>query len=167
MDRYINDGARMIRSPRCRRPRERGQALAETGIVLLIVVALTMAVVDFGRMLMLLNMVTSATRDAARVASAVAYADRSATGVPCAAAKTAIKQLVINQLSDVGLAVNANNVAINQTAAVGVNTPATITVTTSVSIPWVALFNLVGSSLPVSKSVTFKDESPVGAGSSC
>jgi len=163
MNRYLRDGARMIRSPRSDRPRERGQALAETGIVLLIVVALSMAIVDFGRMLMLLNMVTSATRDAARVASAVAYVDRTTTGVPCNV--NSIKQIVIDQLADVGLTVTTGNVAIAQTAGnVGTNTPATITVTTSVSIPWIALFDLVGSNLNVSKSVTFKDESPTGDG---
>ena len=165
MNRYTRDGARMIRSSHCRRARERGQALAETGIVLLIVVGLSMAIVDFGRMLMLLNMVTSATRDAARVASAVPFVDRNTNGVPCSSAVTSVKNIVINQLHDVGLTVVANDIAINQTAGnVGTNTPATITVTTSVQIPWIALFNLVGSNLSVSKSVTFKDESPAGDG---
>jgi Flp pilus assembly protein TadG len=165
MNRDIRNGARMIRCPRDRRQRERGQALAETGIVLLIVVALSMAIVDFGRMLMLLNMVTSATRDAARVASAVPFVDRDTNGVPCSGSVSAVKQIIIDQLADVGLTVTTGDIDIDQLAGnVGTNTPATITVTTNVAIPWIAIFNLVGSNLDVSKSVTFKDESPAGDG---
>ena len=165
MNRDIRNGAPMIRCPQDRRQRERGQALAETGIVLLIVVALSMAIVDFGRMLMLLNMVTSATRDAARVASAVPFVDRDTNGVPCSGSVSAVKQIIIDQLADVGLTVTTGDIDIDQLAGnVGTNTPATITVTTNVSIPWIAIFNLVGSNLDVSKSVTFKDESPAGDG---
>src|SRR5690348_5415073 len=99
MEHCDRDGARMIRRFPRRRPTERGQALAETGIILLIVVGLSMAIVDFGRMLMLLNMVTSATRDAARVASSVPYVDRTTGGVPCDL--STIKDIVIDQMADV------------------------------------------------------------------
>jgi Flp pilus assembly protein TadG len=156
----------MMRMNLGRRSREGGQALVETAIVILLILSLSMAIIDFGRMLMLLNMVTSATRDAARVASAVNHADRTVAGAPCN--EGAIKDIVVNQLADVGLDLDPDaDVGITQDAGnPGANIPATITVTTSVAIPWIALFNFVGSDLEVSRSVTFKDESPTGDGCS-
>jgi Flp pilus assembly protein TadG len=154
----------MMRKNSGRRARGRGQALVETAIVILLILSLSMAIIDFGRMLMLVNMVTSATRDAARVASAVNHADRTTGGVPCN--EGAIKDIVVNQLADVGLSLDADSdVEITQDPGnVGANVPATITVTTSIAIPWIALFNFVGTDLQVSRSVTFKDESPTGDG---
>jgi Flp pilus assembly protein TadG len=142
-----------------KRTHERGQTLAETGIVLLLLVSLGMAIVDFGRMLMLVNMVTSATRDAARVASAVPRVDRSANGDLCD--QGPIQDIVINQLKDVGLTITAGDVQIDRSPA---SNPPTIKVTTTVNIPWIALFNLVGSSLSVDREVTFRDEHTTGSG---
>jgi Flp pilus assembly protein TadG len=142
-----------------KRTPERGQALAETGIVLLLLVSLGMAIVDFGRMLMLVNMVTSATRDAARVASAVPRVDRAANGDLCN--QGPIQNIVINQLQNVGLTVTTGEVSIARSPA---SNPPTITVTTTVAIPWIALFNFVGSSLSVNREVTFRDEHTTGSG---
>ena len=142
-----------------KRTHERGQTLAETGIVLLLLVSLGMAIVDFGRMLMLVNMVTSATRDAARVASAVPRVDRAANGNLCDPA--AIQDIVVNQLKDVGLVVKPADVQINRNPA---GNPPTIKVTTTVNIPWIALFNFVGKSLSVNREVTFRDEHTTGSG---
>lgn len=154
----------MMRTNPAGRARVRGQALVETAIVILLILSMSMAIIDFGRMLMLLNMVTSATRDAARVAAAVNHADRTTAGVPCD--EGAIKDIVVNQLADVGLTLDPDaDVEITQDAGnPAANVPATITVTTSIAIPWIALFNFVGTDLQVSRSVTFKDESPTGDG---
>ena len=154
----------MMRTNPARRARAGGQALVETAIVILLILSMSMAIIDFGRMLMLLNMVTSATRDAARVAAAVNHADRTVAGVPCD--EGAIKDIVVNQLADVGLTLDPDaDVEITQDAGnPASNVPATITVTTSIAIPWIALFNFVGTDLQVSRSVTFKDESPTGDG---
>jgi Flp pilus assembly protein TadG len=142
-----------------KRTHERGQTLAETGIVLLLLVTLGMAIVDFGRMLMLVNMVTSATRDAARVASAVPRVDRAANGDLCDKAK--IQDIVVNQLKDVGLTITTSDVAVDRSPG---SNPPTIKVTTTVDIPWIALFNFVGSSLSVNRGVTFRDEHTTGSG---
>ena len=48
-----------------------GQALAEMGLVVLLFVLLTCGIVDFGRMLMILNVVTHAARDGARMAAVI------------------------------------------------------------------------------------------------
>jgi Flp pilus assembly protein TadG len=145
--------------------RERGQSLAETGIVLLLLVVLTMGIIDFGRMLMLANMITSATRDAARVASAVPRVDRAKDGTPCN--ETSIKDIVINQLTDVGLTLTTGDVAIDRAPGA---VPPTITVTTTVSIPWIGIFAFVPGmtpSLAVNRAVTFRDEHTAGDGTSC
>jgi Flp pilus assembly protein TadG len=47
----------------------RGQALVETAVAIIAVVLLAAGILEFGRAFMLLNMVTHATRDAARLAA--------------------------------------------------------------------------------------------------
>jgi hypothetical protein len=46
--------------------RQRGQALAEMGMVITILVFLMMGIVEFGRAMMIANMITQAARDGAR-----------------------------------------------------------------------------------------------------
>ena len=50
-----------------RTTRQRGQALAEMGFVILLFVVLTLGIIDFGRMFMVLNVITHAARDGARI----------------------------------------------------------------------------------------------------
>ena len=52
-----------------RKTRQRGQALAEMGMVVLLFVVLTLGIIDFGRMLMIVNVITHAARDGARIAA--------------------------------------------------------------------------------------------------
>jgi Flp pilus assembly protein TadG len=59
------------RSTTTDRRRQGGQALAEMGLVVLLFVLLTCGIVEFGRMLMILNVITHAARDGARVASTI------------------------------------------------------------------------------------------------
>jgi Flp pilus assembly protein TadG len=47
----------------------RGQALAEFGIVVLLLVVMLFGIIEFGRMFMIANMITHAARDGARFAS--------------------------------------------------------------------------------------------------
>lgn len=51
---------------------QRGQALAEMGLVVLLFTVLTLGIIDFGRMLMVMNVVTHAARDGARDAALTA-----------------------------------------------------------------------------------------------
>ena len=60
---------------RVQRVQEHGQAIAAMGIVTLLFVLLTLGIVDFGRMLMVMNVVTHAARDGARTAALTSPAD--------------------------------------------------------------------------------------------
>lgn len=51
--------------------RRRGQALTEMAFCVLLFVVLTLGIIDFGRMLMVLNVITYAARDGARAAAVV------------------------------------------------------------------------------------------------
>ena len=68
-----NDG-RMTRSGRERG--RRGQALAEMGVVITILVFLVMGIIEFGRVMMIANMITQAARDGARIAAVVHRSER-------------------------------------------------------------------------------------------
>ena len=82
------------------------------GIVVLLMVTLAMGIVEFGRMLLVLNMITNATRDAARAASAVGVNDRCASNAHLTAnATTAIQSMVVNQLNGY-MTITSGNVTI-------------------------------------------------------
>ncbi len=53
------------------RRRQRGQALAETGLVIGLLVLMTLGIIEFGYVFFALNMVTNAARDGARAAAAL------------------------------------------------------------------------------------------------
>ena len=55
---------------------QRGQALAETGIAITLLLLLVMGVIEFGRAFMVANMITHAARDGARSAAVVHSTDR-------------------------------------------------------------------------------------------
>ena len=58
----------------------RGQALVETGMVVVLLTALTMGVVQFGHAFMVANMITHAARDGAHVAASWAQRDNNSCG---------------------------------------------------------------------------------------
>jgi len=158
--------------------RQRGQALVETALVIVLLVLVTLGIVQFGLAFMQLNMITNAARDGARLASALA--SRDACGCLFAADKnTNIPNAVIQQISNVmdtsSLTVN---VAQNPSpCASGVcpcsgacaappaapNFP-TVTVTVSTVgsglVPYV--FRFAGNGYSVNRSVTFRDERAAG-----
>jgi len=144
---------------------QRGQGLVEMGIVVLLMVTLAMGIVEFGRILMILNMITNATRDAARAAAAMSRSDRSSTNAHlCSTQADAIRDMVVNQMNGY-ITIARSNVSINYpTPAAGA--PRTVQVQTQVDVPYVALFNLVGTSLPVNRTVTFRDE-VIAGGNGC
>lgn len=143
------------------RPRSRGQALIELGIVLVLLLTVALGIVEFGRMLMVVNVVTNATREAARKA-AVAKKCQS-NGQPKNAAD--IQADVLPQLQDVGLDQGGNSVVITFTPG-SAGAIATMTATITASVPYIALFNLIGSNLDISRSITFRDE-VAGSDDSC
>ncbi len=135
------------------------------GIVVLLMVTLAMGIVEFGRILMILNMITNATRDAARAAAAMTRADRSAANAHlCSTQMDAIKDMVVNQMNGY-ITIARSNVSITYPAPAA-GAPRTVQVATVVDVPYVALFNLVGTSLPVNRTVTFRDE-VIAGGNGC
>ena len=134
-----------------RRAHQSGQAMAELGIVIVMLVFIMMGILEFGRMLMLLNMVTSATHDGARFA---ATAQRAAGGCNFASVAN-IKSVVTTQLQNVGLT-SGVNVNVSRGAAGGFNT---VSVATQVPISFMfAPPFLAGPAMNVNRQVTFRDE---------
>ena len=57
----------------------RGQALAELGIIIVLLVFLVMGIIEFGRAWMIVNMITQAARHGARAAAVLPLSKRNAT----------------------------------------------------------------------------------------
>jgi len=147
------------------RQTERGQALVELPLALVLLVLLMMGIIEFGRAWMVISMLTHAARDGARAAAVLSQTNRgscgsisSSYGPIAGAAGTGLVKTEIGNVIDT----TALTVSISQTPAPGsapCAAPATVpmvTVTISGSVPYV--FNLVGSSFSLNRSVTFRDE---------
>jgi Flp pilus assembly protein TadG len=134
---------------------DRGQALAELGIIIVLVLMLAMGIIEFGRMLMIANVITHAARDGARAAAVLPSSSRDSSGM--ITNTSAIQSRVISHISN---AVNTSGFSVNvsQPAASSTGGIPMVTVQVTGSVPYVALFNLVGSSLNIDRSVTFRDE---------
>jgi Flp pilus assembly protein TadG len=136
---------------RTSRRSQRGQALVETGIVIVLFVTLVMGTIEFGRAWLISNMITHAARDGARVAAT--WPTRT-SGTISAADRTTIQNqvqtLLTNTLGPTGL-----TATVSQTA---VGTIPTVQLQVTGSVPY--LFRLLPSmsSFTVNRTVTFRDE---------
>jgi Flp pilus assembly protein TadG len=130
--------------------RERGQALAETGIMITLFVMLVMGTIEFGRAWMILNMITHAARDGARIAAVVDSSGRDASGN--ITNKSAIQTQVLTEIQNV-MTTTGLTATLTQSTVSGVPM---VQVQVSGSVPYI--FNLVGTSFSVSRTVTFRDE---------
>jgi Flp pilus assembly protein TadG len=120
-----------------------GQALAEMGIVVLLLVTMLMGIIEFGRMLMLTNMVVHAVRDGARIAAVT-------PGTTFPDAEQHVKDL-LNGLGVQNLAVSSSE---KTDPGTGIDT---VTVTVTGTIPYI--FGFFGASdLNINRSVTFRHE---------
>jgi Flp pilus assembly protein TadG len=108
-------GVRRDRAKGDRLSRRAGQELVELGLVIPILALVTMLILEFGRMFMLMNMVTSATRDEARLAAVSPI--RAANCFPTAVIKPGVGQQALGTtitgsgngnygLSSMGLSLN-------------------------------------------------------------
>jgi len=126
-----------------RRNASSGQALAEMGLVVLLLITMLFGIIEFGRMLMLTNMVVHAARDGARIAAV------TPGSAPYTDAETHVTQLL--QSTGGNLSVTSSN---DSDPVSGVNT---VTMTVTGNIPY--LFGFFGSgALQVDRSVTFRQE---------
>src|SRR5262245_46725445 len=133
---------------------QRGQALAEMALIVLILFTLGLGVVEFGRAWMVLSTITNVARDGARNAALTPSSGRnSVTKVINASTQTTISNSVHTQiLNATGL--NLPSPTVNGQADVGGVPMVSVTVTGT--IPY--LFGLFGSNFGLSRTVTFRDE---------
>lgn len=122
--------------------RKRGQALAEMGIVVLLLLTMLFGIIEFGRMFMLTNMVVHAARDGARV------------GAVLPQAQSATVTAHVSQLLDT-IAPGLQSQVTYATDGSGVQL---ITVTITGDIEYMFKFPLWGEGLEINRSVTFRHE---------
>lgn len=137
---------------------QRGQALAETGIVIVLLLLLVMGVVEFGRAFMVSNMIVHAARDGARTAAVVAPTDRDSSGIINSSKTSAIVDSVRTSIAAVVGATTAAGLSISVNQAAG--PPPTVAVQVNGDIPfilhWAGFTNYT-----INRSVTFRDEGRV------
>jgi len=128
----------------------RGQALAETAIGLMIIIFLVMGVVEFGRAFLIANAVTNAARVGARAAAIDVNRDNQGFLTSTTHIVTAVR----SELSSTVGASLANSLSIV------VSQPTTSVnlarVTVSGQVPY--MFNLVGTSFQLQRSVSYRDQ---------
>jgi Flp pilus assembly protein TadG len=143
---------------RLQKPRQRGQALAEMGLVVLLFVTITLAIIDFGRMLMILNVITHAARDGARTA-AVIPATQFPVGALGGSNLSTIQTRVRNQIATVMSTTDANAFSVSGTRVAGGGAGDTVRITVAGNVPY--LFNfpgLWGGNVAVNRVATFRFE---------
>lgn len=126
------------------RPGACGQALAEMGLVILLLVTMLLGIIEFGRMLMLTNMVVHAARDGARIAAVTPGSDFSTV-------EQHVRDLLGSNVVGLDVAVAADDGTGNGT---GIDT-VTVTVTGEILYIFPGWW---GPSLEVARSVTFRRE---------
>jgi Flp pilus assembly protein TadG len=139
----------MTRMPR---RSERGQALVETGLVIVMFFMLVMGTMEFGRAWMISNMVTHAARDGARLAAT--WPTRTG-GAISTSDKTTIQNQVQAEIANVLGTPTGLTATVSQTNAA---TIPTVQVRVNGSVSY--LFRLLPgmSSFAVDRTVTFRDE---------
>jgi Flp pilus assembly protein TadG len=127
---------------------QRGQALVEMGIVVALLVTLVMGTIEFGRAWMIGNMITHAARDGARAAAVAQSRGAGGTITSTSSIETQVLDQIGNVMPTTGLTVNVAQPTISGIPMVQVQVTGTV--------PY--LFNLVGTSFTVDRTVTFRDE---------
>ena len=145
------------------RTNQRGQALIEMGLSVVLCVLLTLGIVEFGYIFMGLNLITQATSAGARAASVHQMGSRSLCGrITDDSAITGATGIVRSQIGSIA---NGVLVTVTQTPTPNIATPCQIfsganiplvIVTTTGTIPDV--FGLFGSTISFTRTVTFRDE---------
>jgi Flp pilus assembly protein TadG len=138
---------------------QRGQAIVEMGLVVLLFTVLTLGIVDFGRMLMILNVVTHAARDGARAAS-VTTSDAWSGGTLSGTALDTIEDRVHTQLATVLSADDANAFTVTPSLAdVGGIIGQEVSVTVAGTVPYLFGFSGIwGGEVAVNRVATFRFE---------
>ncbi len=144
---------------------QRGQSLAELGMVVGMFVVLLIGTLEVGRTFLIGNMITQAVREGARAAALTADRQTSTTmlGLLNTTAVNAVKDVVRNEILGVLDANTVNNVLqyeVSQVPSTGgiVATETIPTVTVRVHGNVNYIFGLLGTSFAIDRSVSFRDE---------
>jgi hypothetical protein len=154
---------RQVRKDAARRA-EAGQALAEMGIVVTVLVFLALGIIEFGRAWMIANVVITAARDGARAASTLPLADRFQSGGlagqidPSTQDWLDIRQQVQAVIASVYSDGTPPQVTldpdVDPTSAIKM-----ISVTVVEDVSWLFLGSMLGQSrFHIARSITFRDE---------
>jgi Flp pilus assembly protein TadG len=135
---------------------QRGQALVEAGMVMVLLITLIMGVFEFGRVWMIGNLITNAAREGARAAALLSTAngrDTTTKLIP-GGCSTTVSTAVQTQIQNTtGLTLS---VCVTPQAEPAGSTIPMVGVTVSGAVPYI--FRLFGASEAVNKTVTFRDE---------
>ena len=144
---------------------QRGQGLAELGLTVALFTCLCMGVMEIGRTWLILNMITQAAREGARIGALVSAANRgtgTSLGLFDTTAKTSITNAVKSEIGGVldATTISGLTITVSQSPSTGgVVAPPTIpTVTVSVSGNVSYMFNILATQFAVNRSVSFRDE---------
>jgi Flp pilus assembly protein TadG len=137
---------------RAQRARSSGQSLAETAIIVVMLLLLFMGIAEVGYAFLRTNMIVHAARDGARFGATLDPAMRSETGCFTGEGVSAIQSQVETVLDSVGF--EASSIDVAQECADD-NTP-TVTVTVAGTLE--LIFNIIGPTVEVDRSMTFRDE---------
>ena len=137
-----------------------GQAMIEMALVVTLLVTLSIGILEVGRAFMILNMITNATRDGARLAAGAGPNSRDASGNLSDPTKTAIHDQVVAQINTVDAQTTVSTAAtamFNQTTiGTAPNTVPVVQITVSGTVP--LMFNLLGGPISFTRVASFRDE---------
>jgi hypothetical protein len=128
------------------------------GLVVLLFTVITLGIIDFGRMLMVLNVITHATRDGARIA-ALTKNDLWIGGSLSGAPLTALQDRVHDQIGTVLPQSEADQFTVTPVKRDGGAAGAEAEVTVSGDIPFLFTFSGIwGGTIPVTRVATYRFE---------
>jgi len=135
----------------------RGQALVELALSITLLMLVSLGIVEFGRILMITNMITHAARDGARAAAVEPAGNRNPSGIilNTSAIVTQVQTQMRNVMSPIE--VSAMSVAVDQPTTNGIPM-VRVTITGSIPYLFAPLLFGSGSSLAINREVTFRDE---------
>jgi Flp pilus assembly protein TadG len=135
--------------------RTRGQALIEMAVSIIALFWLTISIIEFGRMMMVTNMITHAMRDGARAAAVVSKDKRCQSNGFLTAAEQGVIKTQVNQLiSDVGV----SGLTISITGGTSADGTPIVTCSAAGSVSYLYF----GASQNIARAVTFRDEVATG-----
>lgn len=147
--------------------------MAEMGLVMLLLAAMALGIVDFGRMLLIMNMITNTTRDAARNMAVAGGANRCPNGGIanplnfCTAVNGARDQLAGVGIGSPDFVCDGSHFTVQQCTIAGENVVRVTTTATGKYVGVFAFVPLMGPAFTITRTVTFRDELGSGTGTGC